>query len=147
MALVIGIALASGPKILQRLDSSSEFSDEPGQQSQHVKQGSNRSMPTTSGQASKASNDSSGAAEADIDSSDDANIVVMNDSTSFERFTLDGIFQGYRVIGGGSDPRFSDGDIIVEIGGMPVEDSAAGGELLMIAMQNPNTPVKLLGSP
>ena len=47
-------------------------------------------------------------------------------------------FLGYYVYGRSGDPRYSHGDLITHVGGMPVEHSAAGSELVLIALQQPN---------
>ncbi|MFK7916394.1 MAG: hypothetical protein AB8B93_20950 [Pseudomonadales bacterium] len=55
-----------------------------------------------------------------------------------------GRFQGYLVTGRSGDYRFSHGDIITAIGQTPVEDSAAGSELLLIALAQPDTALTTL---
>ncbi len=45
-----------------------------------------------------------------------------------------GQFVGYEVIESGDDSQFAHGAIIVAVNGVPVEDSAAGGELLIAAL-------------
>jgi hypothetical protein len=45
-------------------------------------------------------------------------------------------FIGFKVLQNGTDSRFSVGDIIAAVNGKPVEDSAAGGELLVIALMD-----------
>ena len=47
-------------------------------------------------------------------------------------------FLGYYVYGRSGDPRYSHGDLITHVGGTPVEHSAAGSELVLIALQQPN---------
>lgn len=55
----------------------------------------------------------------------------------------DGVFVGYEIVSAGSDDRFSPGDVITSINGIPVEDSAAGGELAVAALANQNAKIEL----
>jgi hypothetical protein len=57
-----------------------------------------------------------------------------------------GAFIGYRVIENTSDPRFEAGQIITAVGGTAVEDSAAGGELLIAVLRNPNADVTVIAA-
>lgn len=50
-----------------------------------------------------------------------------------------GRFVGYKVSGRSGDYRFAHGDVIASINGQPVEDSAAGSELLLIAIAHSGT--------
>lgn len=52
-------------------------------------------------------------------------------------------FVGYRVLRNESDSRFEAGDIIAAVNGIPTEDSAAGSELLIAALMNPDADVRL----
>jgi len=54
-----------------------------------------------------------------------------------------GVFVGYEIVSAGSDGRFSRGDVITSINGIPVEDSAAGGELAVAALANRNAEIEL----
>ncbi len=45
-----------------------------------------------------------------------------------------GKFLGYRVLSAPGSRQLSPGEIILEVNGIPVEDSAAGSELLLIAL-------------
>lgn len=53
-------------------------------------------------------------------------------------YSAAGEFEGYLVQGRSGDYRFNHGDIITAINQTPVEDSAAGSELLLIALAQPN---------
>ena len=55
----------------------------------------------------------------------------------------DGVFVGYEVLSAGSDERFRAGDIIKSLNGIPVEDSAAGSELVIAALVSTETRIEL----
>ena len=61
-------------------------------------------------------------------------VVLGPDGVKLRAARDDGGFRGYLVLDPGSDSRLKINEIIVEIGGVPVEDSAAGSELLLIAL-------------
>ena len=63
---------------------------------------------------------------------------------SLVRTEESGRFVGYKVLANASDPRFAEGDIITELNGEPVEDSAAGTELLTIGLMNPETAISVV---
>ena len=54
-----------------------------------------------------------------------------------------GVFVGYEIVSAGSDDRFSRGDIIMSINGIPVEDSAAGGELAVAALADRSAEIEI----
>lgn len=58
--------------------------------------------------------------------------------------SANGKFIGYKVVSSGPDDRFATGDIITRIGESMVEDSAAGSELLLIALQTRNTVIDVI---
>ncbi len=60
----------------------------------------------------------------------------------FEVARMDGRFVGFRVISNRDDPRLKAGDIVVSVGGSPVEDSAAGSELFIAALSNRNAAIE-----
>jgi hypothetical protein len=55
---------------------------------------------------------------------------------AFEAFRTAGAFVGYSVVRS-HDPRLAVGDVVTAVNGDPVEDSAAGGEMLTAALRNP----------
>jgi hypothetical protein len=61
----------------------------------------------------------------------------------FEPARINGKFIGFRVISNRDDIRVQVGDIVVSVNGMPVEDSAAGSELFIASLSNPDAVVQL----
>jgi len=55
-----------------------------------------------------------------------------------------GVFVGYEILSVGSDDRLSASDVITSLNGIPVEDSAAGSELVIAALTNQKTRIELL---
>src|SRR5262245_35493777 len=53
----------------------------------------------------------------------------------FEPLHADDAFVGYAVIRS-HDPRLAVGDVVIAVGGEPVEEGAAGSELLIAALRN-----------
>ena len=72
--------------------------------------------------------------------------VQANNGVVLTPELADGEFVGYRVVQSGSDPRFAAGDIIVAVNGNPAEHSAAGSELVIAALDDPQSEVSLRGS-
>lgn len=66
---------------------------------------------------------------------------MVTDGLSLIRSEKDGTFLGYKVISNAGDARFREGDIITKVNGEPVEDSAAGSELLTIGLMNPDNEI------
>ena len=66
----------------------------------------------------------------------DINMVRAGRGVVLESAFIAGEFIGYRVIEVGDDPRMNAGEIIVSIGGVPVEEAAAGSELMIIALMD-----------
>ena len=52
-------------------------------------------------------------------------------------------FVGFEVIEAGSDSRLKTGHVIISVNGVPVEDSAAGSELLLAALEDDEAIVQL----
>jgi hypothetical protein len=52
-----------------------------------------------------------------------------------------GTFVGYRIVES-ANPKFAVNEVIVSINGMPVEDSAAGSELLIIALEDADAQIE-----
>lgn len=52
---------------------------------------------------------------------------------------------GYRIIEAGADGRLVVGHLIVAVDGSPLEDSPAGSELLLIALENSGSTIQLKG--
>lgn len=75
-----------------------------------------------------------------------ASVVRVTDGLSLVRAEEDGQFVGYKVLANASDPRFEEGHIITELNGEPVEDSAAGTELLTIGLMNPETAISVVSN-
>lgn len=55
---------------------------------------------------------------------------------TLEAFRLGDAFAGYAVVRS-HDPRLTVDDVITAVNGVPVEDSAAGSELLIAALRDP----------
>lgn len=77
-----------------------------------------------------------------VTAQEDSVVMVSND-LSLVRMAENGQFVGYKVLKNVSDPRFAAGDVITEINSEPVEDSAAGTELLTIGLMNPDAEISI----
>lgn len=53
----------------------------------------------------------------------------------------------YRIVDPGEDPRFAAGDIVTHVDGAPVEVSAAGSELFLIALMNRDAQLTIVSRP
>ena len=62
--------------------------------------------------------------------------VYAGTGVTLEAFRLDEEFAGYAVVRS-HDPRLAVDDVITAVNGVPVEDSAAGSELLVAALRDP----------
>jgi hypothetical protein len=62
--------------------------------------------------------------------------VYAGTGITFEAFRLGDDFAGYAVVRS-HDSRLAVGDVITAVNGVPVEDSAAGSELLIAALRDP----------
>lgn len=71
------------------------------------------------------------------------NEVFANSGVILKPARANNTFLGYRVINAAKDNRFQAGDIIVRINGAETEDSAAGSELLIAALANPDSRIEL----
>ena len=69
--------------------------------------------------------------------------IIMSGGLTMLPLREDGVFVGYEIISSGTDDRLTSGDVITSLNGIPVEDSAAGGELLIAALVNPTTEIEL----
>jgi hypothetical protein len=56
----------------------------------------------------------------------------------------DGSFVGYRITRSPEHLRFRVGDVITAVNGQAAEDSAAGTELMLVALRFPDFPVEIL---
>jgi hypothetical protein len=63
-----------------------------------------------------------------------ADVIQASTGVAFIPVRNAGTFVGFEIVRNQYDTRFSVGDIIAGINGVPVEDSPAGGELLIIAL-------------
>jgi len=62
--------------------------------------------------------------------------VYAGTGVTLEAFRLGDAFAGYAVVRS-HDPRLTVDDVITAVNGVPVEDSAAGSELLIAALRDP----------
>lgn len=69
--------------------------------------------------------------------------IVLSGDVRLMPYRQDGVFVGYEIVSAGSDGRFSAGDIITSVNGIAVEDSAAGGELLIAGLADQEARVQL----
>jgi hypothetical protein len=63
--------------------------------------------------------------------------LYANSGLEFEPLHAADVFVGYAVIRS-HDPRLAVGDVVIAVGGEPVEEGAAGSELLIAALRNPS---------
>ena len=74
-----------------------------------------------------------------------SNTIFLPGNVTMAPLRENGVFVGYEILSEGSDDRLSAGDVITSLNGIPVEDSAAGGELAIAALVNPETSIELRG--
>ena len=77
-------------------------------------------------------------------SPDEPALPARQGLTIAPRYHVDGHFEGYLVQGRSGDHRYAHGDVITKISGVPVEDSAAGSELVLIALAQPEATIEVL---
>lgn len=80
----------------------------------------------------------------DSQTQNDATYAANNQVVIGPVYREGGQFIGYRVVGRSGDYRFNNGAIVVSINGIPVENSAAGSELLLIAIAQTGTQLGML---
>ncbi len=71
-----------------------------------------------------------------------ASKLYANQALELEPLHAGGVFVGYVVVRS-HDPRLSVGDVVTAISGQQVEEGAAGSELLIAALRNPNAELTL----
>jgi hypothetical protein len=81
-------------------------------------------------------------ARADESMSSQGNRVYAASGVTLESLRSDDVFVGYAVVRS-HDARLDVGDVITAVNGQLVEDSAAGGELLIAALRNPDAALTL----
>lgn len=136
LAVIIGIVLGSRQKFWGHIDEVSVPLDEP------FLSGSPRKVPI----AGEETRELPGVQDQFVAKSTPMEPGVQfraADGLIIEPARLNGNFVGYRVITNFVDPRFVVGDIISAVNEIDVEDSAAGGELLIAALSDPYANVTL----
>ena len=69
-------------------------------------------------------------------------VVFAEGGLSLVAHRSSGEFVGYQVVNAGEDRRLAEGDVITAINGTPVEDSAAGSELLLIGLASEDAEIQ-----
>lgn len=72
-------------------------------------------------------------------------LIRVSNDLAIQALHENGLFVGYQVASSDGDSRFSNGDVIIAIDGSPVEDSAAGGEILSAALASRSAEFELRG--
>jgi len=87
--------------------------------------------PATTGQGGQGA--SVGQNDYSVEEPEDS-MIFGGDDVVLRPVRRDGLFIGYLVVSSGSHGELTEGRTIVSVNGAPVEDSAAGGELLLAAL-------------
>jgi hypothetical protein len=144
IALVFGVVLGSLQYLTRYLNvpdmpiSGADVNDGAAAESASVslRDASNGTLATTNQQSVRGNTTGN-------DTTTDSRIFAAR-GLQFEPASRNGQFIGYRVIENQIDSRFSVGDIIVSIGQSPLDASAAGGELFIATLLNPDAEVQIL---
>jgi hypothetical protein len=137
IAILVGAALGSLDQ-LSRLGTDPDpqpqrHASNDGADRQEANQASDRQvltdLPTTAADASMAELSAS-------------NMIFLPGEVTMTPHRVNGMFIGYEVLSAGSDDRFSTGDVITSLNGAPVEDSAAGGELIIAKLADRNSKIE-----
>jgi hypothetical protein len=135
IAILVGATLGS-------FDQLSRFVTEPKSQRHSVDDGSDRQ------EAHRISGDQvhvdapTATANTPMANPSTSNMIFLPGDVTMTPHRVNGMFIGYEVVSAGSDDRFSTGDVITSLNGAPVEDSAAGGELMIAALADRNSKIE-----
>ena len=123
LALATGLIIGGGDRLLSLLAPDEKASDD--------------------GEAASVSATGSANSRRDIPSHarPDDNVVVAGNGLRFTAHYDTSRFVGYLVLEAADDGRLAAGDVIVSVGGIAVEGTAAGGELLIIALMDPSAAI------